>query len=152
MRVLALTGAAAVTVSALLAAPSGAGDRDVPAGRLVLGLHPPERIAVVDVRSGHTVVRRVPGGTLCHGPLVVSGGRVVLSRAAGHRPGVDSLDLGLGHRRRLGTATRLSRLGDPWAHLAGHDEIRTPSQPGVHPGGERRGPDDASSPGTGLPP
>ena len=38
--------------------------------------------AVVDVRSGQMVVRRVPGGTLCHGPLLVSGGRLVLSRAA----------------------------------------------------------------------
>ena len=113
MRTLALTGLAAAAALALLAAPSGAGDGDLPAGRLVLGLHPPERIAVVDVRSGQMVVRRVPGGTLCHGPLLVSGGRLVLSRAAGHRPAVDSLDLGLGHRRRLGTATHYLASATP---------------------------------------
>ena len=117
MRKLALTGVAAAAVIALLAAPSGAGDRELPAGRLVLGLHPPERIAVVDVRNGHTVVRRVPGGTLCHGPLVVSGGRLILSGAAGRRPAVDSLDLGTGHRRRLGLATHYlasARPGRVW--------------------------------------
>jgi hypothetical protein len=113
MRKPALIGVAAAAAIALLAAPSGAGDRDRPAGLLVLGLHPPERIAVVDVRSGHTVVRRVSGGTLCHGPLVVSGGRVVMSRAAGDRPAVDSLDLGLGHRRRLGVATHYLASATP---------------------------------------
>ena len=113
MRKLALTAVAAAAAIALLAAPSGAGDRDLPAGRLVLGLHPPERVAVVDVRSGHTLVRRVPGGTLCHGPLVLSGGRLILSRAAGRRPAVDSLDLRLGDRRRLGTATQYLASATP---------------------------------------
>jgi hypothetical protein len=50
---------------------------DRPTGRLVLGLHPPEQVAVMDVASGRLVRRRLAGGTLCYGLLMATGDRVV---------------------------------------------------------------------------
>ena len=46
----------------------------------MLGLHPPERVAVVDVATGAVEQRRLPGGTLCHGPLMASGVRALLPK------------------------------------------------------------------------
>ncbi len=56
---------------------------DRPVGTLVLGLHPPEQVAVMDVASGRLVRRRVPGGTLCHGPLMTSRDRVMWTNPRG---------------------------------------------------------------------
>lgn len=75
-----------------------------PSGRLVVGLHPPERVAVVDVATGHRIVRRVPGGTLCHGPLLVRGGRLI---RAGAR---DMLSVGLGLEGRAKTLGRANQV------------------------------------------
>ena len=47
----------------------------VPHDRLVLGLHPPERLAVLDVATATMTQRRLPGGTLCRGPLMTSDAR-----------------------------------------------------------------------------
>ena len=58
-------------------APDRRAAAGLPHDRLVLGLHPPERVAVVDVRTGALAQRRLPGGTLCHGPLMVAGNSVV---------------------------------------------------------------------------
>ena len=62
---------------ALAAAPSVPA---LPQERLVLGVHPPERVAVVDVATGAVEQRRLPGGTLCHGPLMASGVRALLPK------------------------------------------------------------------------
>jgi hypothetical protein len=48
-----------------------------PDGRLVLAALSPERVLVANPRTGRTRERELPGGTLCHGPLVVTAGRVV---------------------------------------------------------------------------
>jgi hypothetical protein len=39
----------------------------------------PERVMVVDPRTGKTTERELPGGTLCHGPVLAVGGRIVYS-------------------------------------------------------------------------
>jgi hypothetical protein len=69
-----------------------------PDGALVLAVLSPERVVVADPRTGRTREREFPGGTLCHGPLVVAGGRVV--------------HFGLDGRRVAARASRLDRLGD----------------------------------------
>lgn len=53
---------------------------ELPHDRLVLGLHPPERMALVDVATGAVEQHRLPGGTLCHGPLMTSGDRLLPAR------------------------------------------------------------------------
>ena len=53
----------------------------LPDDRLVLGLHPPERVAVLDVATATVTQRRLPGGTLCRGPLMTSGARPLDLRA-----------------------------------------------------------------------
>jgi hypothetical protein len=89
----------------LLAAPSAERPPDRPGGRLVLGLLSPERVAVVDVRTGRSVSRRLPGGTLCGSPLLVRGRRLVLPGRAHGRPAAMSLGLGLrGAARPIGRA------------------------------------------------
>lgn len=97
--------AAALTVATLVGAtaepsadPPAAGG---PHGRLVLGLHPPERVAVLDVESGELVQRRLPGGTLCHGPLMVSHENVVFLGSSRRRPALIALELGLQRRVRV---------------------------------------------------
>lgn len=57
-------------------------------------------MAVIDLRSGRTVEKRLPGGTLCHGPVVVTGGKVVYSGPAHGEP--VAIGLGLrGHARSV---------------------------------------------------
>jgi hypothetical protein len=48
-----------------------------PDGLLVVAALSPERVLVADPRTGRTRQRELAGGTLCHGPLLVIGGRVV---------------------------------------------------------------------------
>ncbi len=83
---------------------------DRPTGRLVLGLHPPEQVLALDVANGHRVRRRLPGGTLCHGPLMVSGGRVLWTSPRGVLE-ARALDL-RGPARRLGRAPMALAGGD----------------------------------------
>jgi hypothetical protein len=105
----AIHAAAATLASATLlgSTADSAGDRtgergpDMPQGRLVLGLHPPERVAVLDVASGALEERRLPGGTLCHGPLMVSGREIFFLGSRRGRGALMSLDLGLERRARV---------------------------------------------------
>jgi hypothetical protein len=66
----------------------------------VLGLHPPERVAVVDVRTGGTVSRPLEGGTLCHGEIHVLGGRLVLPGSNGRKGAAVWMDPDLRARAR----------------------------------------------------
>jgi hypothetical protein len=76
-----------------------------PDGLLVLGVLSPERAMVADPRTGTTSERRLAGGTLCHGPLLAVGDRVVFSGSRGRRPIARSLPLSLnGPGRSLGPA------------------------------------------------
>jgi hypothetical protein len=76
-----------------------------PDGLLVLGVLSPERVMVADPRTGATRERRVPGGTLCHGPVLAVGDRVVFSGIRGRRAIARSLPLSLtGPGRSLGAA------------------------------------------------
>jgi hypothetical protein len=94
-----------------LAAPAGPDAPPVPAqhvgggepdGLLVLAVLSPERAMVADPRTGATRQRRLAGGTLCHGPVLAIGDRVVLS---GRHLIVRSLPLSLsGPGRSLGAA------------------------------------------------
>ena len=82
----------------------------MPHGRLVLGLHPPERVAVLDVASGALEERRLPGGTLCHGPLMVSGREVFFLGSRRGRGALMSLDLALERRARVVSWSRRQYL------------------------------------------
>jgi len=58
--------------------PVGSAARAEPDGTLVLALLSPERAMVADPRTGAATARELPGGTLCHGPVIVAGGRIVM--------------------------------------------------------------------------
>ena len=104
--------------AALLAAPTGPsrparGERPLvtsarpgaPDGLLVLGVLSPERAMVADPRSGAVRGRRLPGGTLCHGPVLGVGDRVVIGGVRASSPVALSLPLTLsGPARSLGAA------------------------------------------------
>lgn len=100
MRRYLLIGSAAAALITLLAAPSAHEAPDRPDGRLVLALHPPERVAVMDVRSGRAVSRPLPGGTLCHGDISLIGGRAVFAGSAKGHGAEMSLDLALRTRAK----------------------------------------------------
>jgi len=85
----------------LWAAPAAGPDADAPRGRLVLGLHPPERVAVMDLANGRMVERRLPGGALCHGPLMAGAGRVVFGGSSHGRPALMSYRLDLSGPARI---------------------------------------------------
>jgi hypothetical protein len=60
---------------------------------------------VADPRTGMTTARELPGGTLCHGPLIVARGRVLLFDVAGPRRVARSVPIARpGPARDLGTA------------------------------------------------
>jgi hypothetical protein len=60
------------------------GADEPPDGRLVLGIHGRrEFAAVADPRTGAIRRRALAGGTLCHGPVLAAGDRVVFSGAGG---------------------------------------------------------------------
>ena len=80
----ALLAIALVLGAAAPAGPGAPGAADAPAGvaprpdgLLVLAALSPERILVADPRTARTRQRELAGGTLCHGPLLVAGDRVV---------------------------------------------------------------------------
>ncbi len=106
--------AVAVASAALLGATAEpareAATTDMPRGRLVLGLHPPERIAVLDVATGAIRERRLPGGTLCHGPLTVSGDRVFFLGSRRGRSALMSLDLTLERGPRVVSRSRRAHM------------------------------------------
>jgi hypothetical protein len=77
-----------------------------------------ERVMVADPRTGATRARLLPGGTLCHGELLVLGDRVVFSGYRGRRAVALSLPTALaGRPRSLGeadTVTPSARPGRIW--------------------------------------
>jgi hypothetical protein len=94
----------------LLTAPNAASPSERPSGRLVLSLVGHDRargpvsgewIAVVDVRTGKTIRRPLPGGTLCHGKVLVAGGRVIYGGSRHGRAAAESVGLDLKGRPRL---------------------------------------------------
>ena len=74
---------AAIAVSLAAAAPTAtdsaapATRHDRPDGLLVLAVLSPERAMVADPLTGRVRERQLRSGTLCHGPLIVTGDRVV---------------------------------------------------------------------------
>lgn len=106
MRKLGATVVLAGLSLVLLSAPNAASPPAKPGGRLVLSLLGPggavsgEWVAVVDVRTGKTVRRALPGGTLCHAEISVSGGRVLFAGSDHGRAATMSLDLTLQGRPR----------------------------------------------------
>jgi hypothetical protein len=102
-------------VALALVTPAGSGDRPVssappqsaagePDGVLALAVLSPERAMLADPRTGATTERELSGGTLCHGPLLVAGGRVLLFDVDGPRLVARSVPLG-----RPGRAFSLGR-------------------------------------------
>lgn len=93
----ALASLAAASLALTLPAQAGTGGKPVvpaePDGMLVLALLSPERAMVADPRTGATSARELPGGTLCHGPLLVAGGRMLLFGVSGRRVVPRSLPL-----------------------------------------------------------
>ena len=77
-----------------------------------------ERVVVADPGSGQVRSRRLPGGTLCHGPLMTAGDRVVYTGYRGSRPALMSLPLALtGAPSPLGRADTVipsARPGHVW--------------------------------------
>ena len=108
---------AAAALAVALPAPAGS-DRapvpTVPDGRLVLAVLEPERAMVADPRTGATSARELPGGTLCHGPLLAVGGRVVyIGSRKGHFVAL-SAPLGRpGPARSLGRADTITASPAP---------------------------------------
>ena len=98
-----------LSASGLLATPAGSGPIGPakPHGERALAVHGHgEWAAVAGARSGAIRKRRFSGGTLCHGPLLVVGARVVFSGFRGRgRPVARALPLSLrGPARSLGPA------------------------------------------------
>lgn len=111
--------------SALPPAPTQ-GDRaensSAPDGRLVLGLHGKgEFAAVADPRSGAIRTRRLAGGTLCHGPVLALGDRVVFGGHRGRQAVVRALPLSLeGRAEVLGRADTFTPSAVPGRLWLGH--------------------------------
>jgi hypothetical protein len=88
-----------------------------------------ERVAVADPVAGQVRSRRLPGGTLCHGPLMAAGDRVVYTGYRGSRAALMSLPLTLaGAPHPLGRADILipsARPGYVWLGRWDHAGKRT---------------------------
>jgi hypothetical protein len=76
-----------------------------PDGLLVLAVLAPERAIVADPRTGRATARELPGGTLCHGPLLAVGDRLVYAGLRGGRPTALAAPL-----RRPGSRGRVATL------------------------------------------
>jgi hypothetical protein len=130
---------------------TGVGGGDSPDGRLVLGVAgyddrlgavTREWAAVADPRTGAIRKRRLVGGTLCHGPVVVVGDRVVFSGRRGRHAAARSLPLSLsGPARVVGRADVFTASpGEPslwlglWRRRAGGSVL---SLEEVRPSGKR---------------
>jgi hypothetical protein len=80
----------------------------------VLAVLSPERAMLVDPRTGATTARELPGGTLCHGPLLFTGGRVVYIGLRHGRFTALSAPLGRrGRARTLGRADTMTASSTP---------------------------------------
>jgi hypothetical protein len=97
-----------------LAAPDRASRSAEHDDRLVLAVLSPERVMVADPGTGATRERRLAGGTLCHGPVLAVGGRVLLAGTRGRVPVARSLPLSLaGPGRSLGAADTVTASRTP---------------------------------------
>jgi hypothetical protein len=107
-RIAAVTALLAATSAAALAAPAGDEERASRAPShdlLVIAALSPERAIVADPLTGAVRERELAGGTLCHGPLLGAGDRVIVSGERRGRSVALSLPLSLaGPGRPLGAA------------------------------------------------
>jgi hypothetical protein len=95
---------------------AGFGGAEPPDARLVLGVtgRSGEHAVVADPLSGAVHRRRLSGGTLCHGPLLALGGRVLFGGHRGRLPVLRSLPLTLrGPARSLGRADTFTASATP---------------------------------------
>jgi hypothetical protein len=129
-RLAAVTALLTACTAAALAAPAGPirapGVERVadtgPDGLLVLAALSPERAIVADPRTGATRERELPGGTLCHGPLLALGDRVIVSGTRGGRPVALAMPLSLaGRGRSLGPADAFFA-----SHTRDGEKVRAP--------------------------
>jgi hypothetical protein len=124
--------------TALPLAPGGGGAPAEPGDLLVLAVVGNERSAsavhgeravVADPRTGELDSFRLPGGTLCHGPLMAVGDRVIFSGYRGSRGTAMSLPLTLhGEPASLGRADTITpspEYGRVWLGRWNHDGKRT---------------------------
>jgi prepilin-type processing-associated H-X9-DG protein len=106
----AVTALLTACTAGALAAPAGpAGPERAadpgPDGLLVLAALSPERAVVADPRTGATRERELAGGTLCHGPVLAAGDRVIVGGTRDGHPIALALPLSLtGRGRSLGRA------------------------------------------------
>jgi hypothetical protein len=102
---LALASPAATDRARPVAEAAARPSDEAPDGLLVLAVLDPERAVVANPRTGRKRERELPGGTLCHGPVLASRDRVILGGTRGGRPVTLSLPLTLrGRARSLGSA------------------------------------------------
>lgn len=113
-RLLALT----IAITLLGVAPAGGGgiSPSAPDVRLVLSVVNPgsrhqEMVVVGHARGGPVRSRRLPGGTLCHGPLLTVGERVVYLASRGGD--LQAVSLGLDLRGRPRPSGRADEFGAP---------------------------------------
>ena len=161
-----LAGLIAGTALALV--PGAGGDRrsDAPDGRLVLAVIGNERSAsaihgeravLADPRTGELSSRILPGGTLCHGPLMAVGDRVIYSGYRGSKAMAMSLPLTLqGKPRPLGRADTITPSARPgriwlgrWRHAAkrSHVTFREAAVPGEEAASRASGGSDSTKGG-----
>ena len=140
----AVAAVAGATLVAALPPPAGPADaplRDAgPDGLLVLAVLGPERAMVADPRTGETTARELPGGTLCHGPLVAAGRRVAYIALRHGRFTALAAPLGRpGRARSLGRADVIDGVIDSGSTVARPHEPRRGSQVSyLAPRGRRR--------------
>jgi hypothetical protein len=97
-----------------------------------------ERAVVADPATGQVRSRRLPGGTLCHGPLMAAGDRVVYTGYRGSKAALVSLPLTLaGAPSPLGGADTIIPSARPghvwlgrWEQKASRAEFREVALPG----------------------
>jgi hypothetical protein len=102
-RITAAVAAIASVALALHAAADAGPPPERPSGKVVLSLvSPPEQVAVIDLGNGRTVKKSLTGGTLCHGPVLVIGDKIVYSGPTHGEP----VAIGLGLRGKPRSVVR----------------------------------------------
>ena len=92
----------------------------------MLAVLDPERVMVADPRTGAAEERALPGGTLCHGPVLALGARVVYAGVRDGRPAAVSRPLSIrGPARSLGRADSIAATpGRLWLGRWARDRSR----------------------------
>jgi hypothetical protein len=107
-----------------------------PDGLLVLAVNPPERALLADPITGRTKERELPGGTLCHGPLLAAGDRIVFVGSRGGHFVALSAPLGRpGRARSLGATDTITPSATPGRIWLGRWSARRLSLREVDAGG-----------------